>query len=309
MQKNYNNLKEATGPIEYSLSNDYMFRSVFQESKEALMGLLCSVLHMEETDIKDVIVCNPIELGKSIELKDFILDLKIIYNNDTIVNIELQVVNLGNWPERSLSYVCRAFDNINKGSDYMEVKTAIHIGFLDFTLFKEYPEFCATYMLKNVKNHKVYSSKLVIKVVELNNTELATEEDIYYGIDQWARLFKATTWEELRMCAANNKAMENVANKVFEYNSEETMRDICRAREESLAYQKYVDSRTKKMEEALIEKEETVLKLDEEIAKMNEEIAEKNEEIAEKNEQLAAKEAELKEALELIKKLQAKVQA
>ena len=111
------------------------------------------------------------------------------------------------------------------------------------------------------------------------------------------------------MCAANNKAMENVANKVFEYNSEETMRDICRAREESLAYQKYVDSRTKKMEEALIEKEETVLKLDEEIAKMNEEIAEKNEEIAEKNEQLAAKEAELKEALELIKKLQAKVQA
>lgn len=314
MEKKIKDLESATGPIQYSLTNDYMFRSVFQESKEALKGLLCAVLHLREDEIKEIEICNPVELGKNIESKDFILDLKITFNNDTIVNIEMQVMNLGNWPERSLSYLCRNFDNINKGSDYINVKTAIHIGFIDFTLFDDYPEFCATYMMRNIKNHNLYSSKFILKVVELNHVELATEEDIYYGIDQWARLFKATTWEELKMYAANNKAMENVVNKVFEYNSEETIRDICRAREESLAYQKYVDDRTKRMEEALAEREAKLIKLDEALAEKDEALAEKDEALAEKDEALAEKDealkrkdAELAEAKELIAKLQAQV--
>ena len=47
-------------------------------------------------------------------------------------------------------------------------KNAIHIGFIDFTFFKDYPEFCATYMMINTKNHNIYSSKFVLKVIELN---------------------------------------------------------------------------------------------------------------------------------------------
>lgn len=38
MEKKIKDLESATGPIQYSLTNDYMFRSVFQESKEALKG-------------------------------------------------------------------------------------------------------------------------------------------------------------------------------------------------------------------------------------------------------------------------------
>ena len=70
MQKNVNNLKDAKGPIPYGLRNDYMFRAVFQESQEALKGLLCSILHYDEEDIKNIVVCNPIEIGKSIDGKD-----------------------------------------------------------------------------------------------------------------------------------------------------------------------------------------------------------------------------------------------
>lgn len=136
MEKKIKDLESATGPIQYSLTNDYMFRSVFQESKEALKGQRYAIL-----------------------------------------------LNL---------------DNINKGSDYINVKTAIHIGFIDFTLFDDYPEFCATYMMRNIKNHNLYSSKFILKVVELNHVELAAEEDIYYGIDQWARLFKATIVKNIR---------------------------------------------------------------------------------------------------------------
>ena len=35
-------------------------------------------------------------------------------------------------------------------------------------------------------------------MVDLIKTDNATEEDIRYGIYNWAKLFKATTWEELK---------------------------------------------------------------------------------------------------------------
>lgn len=75
---------------------------------------------------------------------------------------------------------------------------AVQIGILDYTLFPDAPEFYATYRLMNVKTHKIYSDKLCLSVLDLKHIELATEEDKAYQIDYWARLFKATTWKELR---------------------------------------------------------------------------------------------------------------
>ena len=97
--------------------------------------------------IKSVEILNPIELGKSVEAKDFILDIRVLLNDDTVVNLEMQVLNLGNWPERSLGYLCRSFDSLSRGQDYIETKSVIQVCFLDFTLFPETPEFFGTYMV------------------------------------------------------------------------------------------------------------------------------------------------------------------
>jgi hypothetical protein len=58
------------------------------------------------------------------------------------------------WPERSLSYLCRSFDQLRTGEKYANAGPAIHIGFLDFTPFPEHPEFYASYKLLNVKTHQ-----------------------------------------------------------------------------------------------------------------------------------------------------------
>lgn len=235
-----NNLINATGTNPYGLTNDCMFHMVFQKDMVALEGLICAVLHLEPENIKEIEVCNPLEIGKTIDSKNFYLDLKIEFNNDTIVNLEMQLMNRGNWPERSLSYLCRSYDSLEKGEDYKNVRSAIHIGFIDFTLFPDEPEFCATYMLSNVKTNRIYTSKFKLKVVELNHTEIATDEDKYYKIDRWARLFKSTTWEELRMCAGEDAAMQSAVKMVYEYNEEEAVRDMCRARKEALAFEEYM---------------------------------------------------------------------
>ena len=224
---------EAKGVIEYNMTNNYMFRYILQKNKKVLTGLICSLLHLKPEQIKSIEVINPIDLADDITGKEFILDINVMLNDDSIINLEMQVANEHNWPERSLMYLCRTFDHLNRGQEYEEALPVHHIGFLDFTLFPEHPEFYATYQLLNVKDYHRYSSKFTLSVVNLTQTELATEDDKANKIDYWARLFKAKTWEEIKMLAQNNEYLEEAANSIYQANAEEIVRQQCRAREDA----------------------------------------------------------------------------
>ena len=62
--------------------------------------------------------------------------------------------------------VVRIFVNTNRGEGYEEIIPIIHIGFLDFTLFKDTPEFYSEFKIMNVKTHYVYSGKFVLHLVK-----------------------------------------------------------------------------------------------------------------------------------------------
>jgi hypothetical protein len=125
--------------------------------------------------------------------------------------------------------------------------SAIHIGFLDFTLFDDKPEFYATYKMLNTKNSNIYSDKFALSVVDLSKIELATEEDKAYGIDQWAKLFKATTWEELKTMAAQNTVFEDVAKSVFMYSCNKDVLEQCRKVEYDQKYVKHLKDENKSL--------------------------------------------------------------
>ena len=234
MQNNYvTSYMEAKGIIEYNMTNNYMFRYILQQNKKVLTGLICALLHLKPEMLRDIEVTNPIDLAGDVSGKEFILDINVKLNDDTIINLEMQVANEHNWPERSLMYLCRAFDHLYRGQEYEEALPVYHIGFLDFTLFPDSPEFYATYKLLNVKNHYLYSDKFTLSVVDLTQTELATEEDKANRIDYWARLFKAKTWEDLKMLAQNNEYLEEAANSIYQANAKEIVRQQCRAREDA----------------------------------------------------------------------------
>ena len=230
-------LASATGKIEYGFTNDYMFRAILQQNKKVLKALIGALLHLKPENILSVEITNPIELGKKIDAKEFILDIKISLNNRSTINLEMQVRNQYNWEERSLSYLCRSFDQLNSGDEYKKALPAIHIGFLDFTPFPKVPEFYATYKLLNVKNHHLYSSKFSLGVVDLTKIDLATEEDRKWQIDHWARLFKAKTWEDLKMIAKENEAMQEASETLYNMHCEQTIRDMARAREDQLRWE------------------------------------------------------------------------
>lgn len=91
--------KDATGKLDYCLTNDCMFHVVFQNNPKALLGLCASLLHMHPEQIRSVEVLNPIEFGTGIKDKEFVLDLKVMLNDNRILNFEVQVADEKNWPE------------------------------------------------------------------------------------------------------------------------------------------------------------------------------------------------------------------
>lgn len=149
-----------------------------------------------------------------------------------ITNLEMQVVNEHNWQDRSLSYLCRSFDHLNNGDAYTQAKPAVQIGFLNFTLFPDHPEFFSTYYMMNEKTYQKYSDKLRLVVVDLTQIRLATKEDRIYGIDQWAKFFKCKDWSELVMLAKENSDIQAAVGTVYQLSRDEKIRQQCEARED-----------------------------------------------------------------------------
>ena len=244
--------ENAHGPIPYNMTNDYMFRAVLQSNNKVLRGLICSLLHLNESQVQSVEITNPIILGDALTDKEVRLDIYVLLNNRCIINLEMQVSNQLNWPNRSLLYLSRSYDNLNRGEQYRDIIPAVHISFLDYTLFPNYPEFYAAYKMMNVKNRHIYSCNFVLNVIDLSQIDLATEEDKKYHIDKWAKLFKAATWEEVRKMAEQNEYLQDAARSIFHFSADDQIRKMCRDRIEYHQDLRNYERHIAEMEEAIV---------------------------------------------------------
>lgn len=217
----------------YGMRNDYMFHAVLQKNEELLRNLLATLLEIDEAEIESCHIENPIELGKEIEGKECILDVKLTLNNDKVINIELQVYKQTYWINRSLLYWARTYDNLKSGQDYSMLLPAYHIGILDFTLFENHPKFMAQYQILDVEDGYLYSDKLCIKVLDLTQLEKAKQEpETNKKLLKWASIFKAETLEELEQLASGEEVFENMVVTMKKLSEDEKIRMQCEARED-----------------------------------------------------------------------------
>ena len=217
----------------YGMRNDYMFHAVLQKNEEVLRNLLATLLEIDEAEIESCHIENPIELGKEIEGKECILDVKLTLNNDKVINIELQVYKQTYWINRSLLYWARTYDNLKSGQDYSMLLPAYHIGILDFTLFENYPKFMAQYQILDVEDGYLYSDKLCIKVLDLTQLEKAKQKpETNKKLLKWASIFKAETLEELEQLASGEEVFENMVVTMKKLSEDEKIRMQCEARED-----------------------------------------------------------------------------
>ena len=199
---------EFTGNIPYTLKNDYMFKAVFQENEKVLKGFLSSLLNIPVQSIQTIHIENPIILGETVTNKSTCLDILLVLNNNSRINIELQVVSQPYWINRSLTYLCRLYNHLDVGEHYDQALKSIHISIIDFQLFTNEETFYSQNLLMDIKNHRIYSDNLCLNVLSLKHIENATQEERDSGLYDWAKLFAAKTWEELKMIAKNNETLQ-----------------------------------------------------------------------------------------------------
>ena len=279
--------KDLTGELRIPLKNDYLFKAMLQRNEKVLRAVIASVLHRDITEITSAHVENPIEMGSRFDAKTFILDVKVTVNGDTIVTIEMQVLREPQWPERSLGYLCRAFDQLNRGDDYIHTKAAIQIGFLDFTLFQDDPKFFSEYRLLDTVTQRIYTDKFRLYVVNLKKAGQAEQAECGSGLNGWAALFAATTWEELKMLSQTEPMLDEAIGTAYQLMMDQQEYYRMEAREDTLIH-----------ERVMKEQMEAAVKGREEAERNFAEAEKKLSEVESRNEELTAEVARLKKLLE-----------
>ena len=303
-------LSERTGKLPFMLTNDYMFKVVLQTDETILCALLCSLLDLTPGDIHSIVITNPFVPGTTIKDKDTILDIRLILNGDRLINLEMQIKNEGDWPERSLCYLCRAFDNLEKGAPYRNVTPAHHIGILNFSLPHVQKQFYSHYYMINEATQEIFSDKLRLSVLNLTQTELATEHDRQSGLTRWAAAFKAKTWEEYQMLAEEDALFQKVSDALYLISENREIAEQCRRMQEAEARRKRMEEQEAQQierenaldekenaldvkESALIEKESALTEKENTLTEKESALAQQKHDLIEREQALSEKEAEL----------------
>lgn len=206
-------LAEQKAPLVIKLTNDYAFQKVFK-NKIVAKGFLMTLLHLTEETIADIEIIDPFKEGEYEEEKEGILDIKIHMADGKKFNLEMQNQRQFDWKERTIFYNCRMFlDGFLAGMQYHELEPCIHVGILNFNLFKD-SGFHQCIKLMNEKTHEVYSDKLqfhVIQLKQLDKEPLEEEKELH----RWARLIAAENWEVVDMAAKGNLYMETAREEML----------------------------------------------------------------------------------------------
>lgn len=107
-------LNSATGQLAIRMTNDYLFRALLQSNNHVLKGLISSLLDIPIDKVRSVIINNPIILGEAINEKTFFLDIALTLNDNTLINLEMQVIltSRSSPPFRLVFWTLRFFRNI-----------------------------------------------------------------------------------------------------------------------------------------------------------------------------------------------------
>lgn len=175
-----------------SLKYDSIFREVFSH-EEVLRQFISDVTGIPLGSIQSVRVTTPFLPKEYRKQKQGILDIALVLNDDTKMDIELQIRVQKYWIKRNLFYIAQMYTNdLQAGQEYEHLKKCITISILDFSL-TEGEEYHSVYTLRDAAGREL-TDLFEVHIIELNK-KLKNNE----AIDGWIQLFNAESVEELDM--------------------------------------------------------------------------------------------------------------
>ncbi|MBR3732402.1 MAG: Rpn family recombination-promoting nuclease/putative transposase [Spirochaetales bacterium] len=163
--------KRTSTPLDYMNPKvDFAFKYVFgnPDYPEITISLLNAVLSLPlDKQIVKVRIANPTLGRRTQDDKYSVMDIRAIANDNTHINIEMQIANKGDMIPRTLHYMSRMIsDQLKSGMPYSELQQAICINFLDFELFHSNKNIHNVFRYRN-ENNEILTNLTQIHFVEL----------------------------------------------------------------------------------------------------------------------------------------------
>ena len=218
--------------------SDYVFKRIFGHvgNEEITKDLLNSILENKVTEIE--LDKNPILEKDLLDDKIGILDIKAKADNNTNINIEMQLVDRKNIEKRILYYWSKMYiQGIKQAEDYEKLEKSIIILFTDYELevLKDIKKYITQWKKKKKEyNQTVLTNVLEIYIIEIkkyNNKESKSE------LDKWIRFLENP--EVIKM--GENESVDKAKKVLEEISKDERERYLAELRQKYIMDQKAIE--------------------------------------------------------------------
>ncbi|MCL2600476.1 MAG: Rpn family recombination-promoting nuclease/putative transposase, partial [Treponema sp.] len=187
--------------LKYTFKTDTLFKMLFVRHRDLLRQLVATLLDIRFESIERLEITNSEMSPEVIGGKFCRLDINMEVDGQ-LVNLEIQVRDEGDYPERALFHWSRMYSSaLPAGEDYLKLPRTVVISIVDFNLFDS-TEFHSEFRPLEVTRGELLSDRMSLHFFELR--KLPAEIDPENMLHLWLSLFRAETEEAMKKI----KAME-----------------------------------------------------------------------------------------------------
>ncbi len=172
---------------------DYAFKKIFgsSDNKGILISFLNAMIYDGNPTIEDLEIINPNLPPKITGLKDTYLDVKARLADDTLVIIEMQVLNVEFFGKRVLYNAAKTYvSQLQKGQGYGMLQPVIALTLTDFEMFENSDRVISRFVYKEETTNLRYTdNNMELVFIELPKftNELSQLETL---VDKWIYFMK-----------------------------------------------------------------------------------------------------------------------
>ena len=230
---------------------DWCFKELMRNPKTRT-GFIAALLRLPPEQIGRTTILENELSKRTEEEKQGVLDVHVLLESGTQLDIEMQVLYIEYWDDRSLFYLSKMFSSqLQKGESYNQLQKCIQVGVLNFTYFKK-DDFCHRRIrFYDEATGTLYSEKLELQILEL--PKIPKEYHHPDGIITWMKFFRGGNKKEMEEMAKGNTYLESAYEDLMEMSQDEKKRLAYEARERALRDQLALQHQTEKVFQKMTE--------------------------------------------------------
>ena len=172
---------------------DFVFKNIFGKDEQIFIDFINSIFEdKNEKKVKEVHFENNEIIKNSLYDKESRLDVYAILDDETHVNIEIQIRDEDGFDKRTLYYWSKLYEGqIEKGDDYLKLQKSICINIVNFNIIQN--ERCHNiYGVTNLEDNDRFLTDFEVHFLELPKLKEKSYTDMT-KLEKWLLFLKAPT--------------------------------------------------------------------------------------------------------------------